>query len=168
MRKPVTTLALSCLALTAFAGCGTTTIDADKAEKEITSLVETQVDAKVKSVSCPEDKEAKQGESFTCEVTGTDATTGQALVTMKDDEGNVRVSAPFVHPRDVETKIAEGIKEQTDFATVTVSCPEIIVGKAGGTLECEADGDGNKAAVTVTQTDGKGGFDYKVQNTGGG
>jgi hypothetical protein len=156
------------LALAGLAGCGTTTIDSAKAEKAITTAVTQQAGAKVKSVTCPEDKEAKKGGSFTCSVVGTDGSTGNAIVTMKDDEGAVSISAPFIHPRDVETKVAEGIQEQADIANVKVTCPEIIPGKAGAKTTCQAEGGGNEAAVAITQTDGKGGFDYKVQNSGGG
>jgi hypothetical protein len=154
--------------LAALAGCGDTKIDADKAEKAITKAVTEQARAKVRSVTCPDDKVAKKGGTFTCKVIGTDGSTGNVLVTEKDDEGAVSISAPFIHPRDVEREVAAGIQKQAGIAKVTVTCPEIIPGKAGAESTCQAAGDGNKATVQVKQTDGKGGFGYKVLNSGGG
>ncbi len=160
--------AVAGLALTSLAGCGTTTIDTDKAESAISKAVTEQAVAKVRSVTCPKGKEAKKGGTFTCAVVGTDGSTGNALVTMKDDNGSVSISAPFIHPRDIETGVAAGIEKQAGRRGVTVTCPEIIPGKAGAKTTCQAVAGGDKATVAVTQTNGKGGFDYKVLNSGGG
>ncbi len=160
--------AVAALGLAGLAGCGTTTIDSDKAETAITKAVTEQAGAKVKSVTCPEGKEAEKGATFTCRVVGTDGSTGDALVTMKDDKGAVNISAPFIHPRDVETKVAQGIEQQASLTDVKVTCPEIIPGKKGAKTTCQATGGGNKGDVLITQTDGTGGFDYKVQGSGGG
>lgn len=168
MRLLHTTLLLPLTAAVAVAACGTTTIDSGKAEDLVEKAVITDAGAKVKSVTCPEDKEAKKGATFTCEVVGTDGTKGDAIVTETDDEGNVRVRAPFVHPRDVERRLVAGIKGQSSVKALTVTCPEIIVGKAGASFECQAVGDGTKATVKARQTNGDGGFDYEVQNSGGG
>lgn len=160
--------AVAGLALAGLAGCGTTKIDPAKAEKLITNAVTQQARAKVKSVTCPEGKEAKKGGTFTCAVVGSDGSTGNVLVTMKDDGGAVDISAPFVHPRDIEAKVAAGIEGQTDVKDVKVTCPEIIPGKAGAETTCQAEGGGKKAVVAITQTNGDGGFDYKLLNSGGG
>lgn len=150
------------------AGCGTTMIDSGKAEDSIKKLVLEQAGAKVKAVDCPDGKPAKAGDTFTCTVTGTDATKGDALVTEKDDEGNVRVSAPFVHPRDIESGIASSISKQTNGEAVDVACPEIIVGQTAGTFTCRARQGQNTASVEVTQKDAKGNVRFQVVNSGGG
>lgn len=162
-------LGLPLLAALAITGCGASVgggIDTDKAESEIRTLVEKQVGSGVKSVSCPDDVEEKKGDVFTCEVVGTDGSKGDVTVTQKDDEGNVNFRAPFV--QDAERLIADGVKGQSSVKEVTVTCPEIIEGKAGAKFQCGIVGDGRKAVVQATQTNGSGGFDYEVVNGAGG
>lgn len=146
----------------AVGACGSKTVNTEKGEKFITTQVEKQVGAKVKAVKCPEDVKAKKGGAFTCTVTGSDGTTGQAKVIQKDDEGNVRLTAPFVHVRNLERLMAENIGKQVN-ADVIIKCPEIITGKRGDTFDCAATDDkDNKATVKVTQKDAKGNVDYKL------
>jgi hypothetical protein len=167
MPKRPAALLLAPVAVLTLAGCSTT-IDDGKAEGLIRKAVTEQVGAHVKRVDCPGGKTAKKGETFTCTVTGVDGSTGSAIVTETDDKGKVKVAAPFVHTREAQALIIDGIKKQTSVKTLTVSCPDIIVGKVGATFDCAAVGDGQKATVRATQTDGKGGFRYKVLNSGGG
>lgn len=148
--------------LVAIAGCGSTTVDTEKGEKFISKTVEDQVGADVKSVKCPEDIPAKKGDTFTCVVTGADGTTGDAEVTQKDDKGNVAVSAPFVHVRNLEKLMADDIGEQVG-SQVTLTCPEIIVGRKGDTFDCDAKSGKDDGTVKVTQTDDKGNVNYKLQ-----
>lgn len=142
------------------AGCSKG-IDTDKAEGFIKKTVSQQVGAKVEAVKCPGGLTAKKGETFTCTVTGTDGSSGRMLVTEKDDQGNVKVSAPFIHVRDLERLISSGIAKQVG-STVVVACPEIIAGEKGGTFTCNATAGSNKAKVDVTQTDDKGNVRYKL------
>jgi hypothetical protein len=146
----------------ALSGCAKS-IDDEKAEKFIAKSVTQQVGAKVKSVSCPSNLTAKKGETFECTVNGTDGTSGKATVTEKDDEGNVNVSAPFIHVRNLEEQIAGGISGQVGGSDVQVTCPEIIVGDKGAVFECQASSGSDKATVEVTQTDGRGNVRYKVK-----
>lgn len=155
-------------ALAALGGCGTTTIDAAKAEKGIRKVVTEQAHASVKTVSCPDSKAAKAGDTFTCKVVGTDGSTGDARITEKNDKGDVSIDAPFMHPRDIEDGVATNIEKQANLTDVKVTCPEIIVAKAGAKTTCQAISGTNKAAVLITQTNGKGGFDFKVRSSGGG
>lgn len=150
------------------AGCGTTMIDSGKAEDSIKKLVVDQAGVKVRSVDCPEGKEAKAGDTFTCAVTASDGTKGDALVTEKDDEGNVHVSAPFIHPREVEQSIAAGITKQTGGKATDVACPEIIVAKTAGTFTCRARQGKNAASVEVIQKDTEGNVRYRVVGSGSG
>jgi uncharacterized protein DUF4333 len=68
----------------------TKTLDTSKLESEIKRGIEKQTDITVKSIDCPEDRKAKQGDAFTCTVTASDGTTGTVKVTQTDDNGNVR------------------------------------------------------------------------------
>ena len=84
----LSTLAALALATLGIAACGTTTIDTDKAESEITKQLDKQV-GKGAKVSCPSDIEAKKGDTFNCTATDPDGNKATIVVTQKDDEGNV-------------------------------------------------------------------------------
>ena len=145
----------------AVAGCGETVIDSGKVEKSIGKTVIDQTGIRVKSVSCPAGRVAKKGDTFTCKVVAKDGTTGQAVVTQRDDEGSLGTEAPFLHIREVEGAIVDQIKQQAD-ATVTVSCPEIVVPKAGGKFRCKATDGARTRQVETTMTDDEGNLRFKV------
>ena len=160
MRTLGTVLAVAGAVL--LAGCGATSIDTAKAERFIKATVAGQVGAKVKSVGCPSGKTAKKGATFTCTVTGADGTKGDALVTERDNKGNVHVSAPFVHPREIEASIAAGLSKKV-HARVRLSCPEIIVARTGGKFNCTAvDPKGQTGRIEAVQTDAKGHVTYTL------
>lgn len=142
------------------AGCSKT-IDESKAEGFIKQTVTRQVRVKVKEVRCPSGLTAKEGETFTCTVTGTDGSSGRLRVEETDDQGRVKVRAPFIRVRDVERLIGSGIAKQVG-SSVTVGCPEILPGKKGGTFICDAKSGSDTARVEVTQTDGQGNVRYKL------
>ena len=71
------------------AGCGETTIDADKLEGEIAQGVEEQTGTRNVSVDCPDDVKAEKGGTFECEVTAPGGVKANAPVTQTDDDGNV-------------------------------------------------------------------------------
>lgn len=158
-------LVLGCFGLLAALGataCGETTIDQDKAETFISKTVGDQAGVRVKTVTCPDDVKAKKGDTFTCVVTGKDGTKGDVTVVQRDDEGNVRVSAPFLHMREAEDSIEQEIKKQANVA-VTVTCPEVFVPKKGATFDCEGS-DGNRTrTIVVTTTNSSGNFNFKVK-----
>ncbi len=157
---PARLLLLLVPAVLVFSGCSKS-IDDEKAEGFIKKTVAQQVGAKVRSVKCPSGLTAKKGETFTCTVTGTDGSSGRMLVTEKDDQGNVNVRAPFIHVRDLERLISSGLAKQVG-SMVSVTCPEIIPGKQGGTFTCDAMSGSDKATVNVTQTDDKGAVRFKL------
>lgn len=146
----------------ALTGCAKS-IDTKKAEKFITKTVEDQTGAEVKSVKCPSGLTAKKGGKFTCTVTGTDGSSGKANIIEKDDQGNVRLSAPFVHTSNLEELMAKNIGQQVGATDVKVTCPEIIVGKKGDQFDCDAVSGSDKATVKVTQKDDQGNVNYKLQ-----
>ncbi len=86
-------LLLPALSAALLAGCsvGTTTIDPDKAEKEITKGFEQQVPgSEVKSLKCPDDIEAKKGETAKCDITLADGKKGTINVRVLNDDGDIR------------------------------------------------------------------------------
>lgn len=153
--------ALVLAASLAVLGCGETTIDVGKAETFISMTVADQAGVRVKSVACPQDPEVRQGATFTCTVTGADGTTGDVVATQRDDKGNVRISAPFLHTRKAEASIAEQIEKQTG-AKVKVTCPEIVVPKTGATFPCEGTDGTRTRKIESTTTDTKGNFRFRV------
>ncbi len=157
MRAPALWLLLAVLVLP---GCSKG-IDSAKAEKFIKTTVAKQVGADVESVECPSGLTAKKGESFTCTVAGADGSSGKMTVTESDDQGHVKVSAPFIHVRELEASIASDLAEQVG-SQVKLSCPEIITGDKGGTFSCAARSGSDKATVAVTQTDDRGHVRFKL------
>jgi hypothetical protein len=160
MRTPSSVLALA--AIVFLTACGTTKIDSKKAESFITSTVADQVGAHVKSVDCPSGKTAKKGDSFSCTVVGADGSKGPVSVTELDTKGNVHVSAPFVHTREIEASIASGLGKIV-HQTVRIGCPEIIVAKKGGIFDCSAiDKAGKTARVEAVQKDAAGHVRFRL------
>lgn len=75
-------------AAVAFAGCGTTVIDADKAEELIVDNI-SGGEVKPESASCPDDVEAKKGETFECTIAFEDGSEGKATIHIKSDDGDI-------------------------------------------------------------------------------
>jgi Domain of unknown function (DUF4333) len=161
MRIPQLLAGLAVAASFAALGCGEAVIDSAKVEKSIGKSVIDQTGVRVKSVSCPKDRAVKKGDTFTCTVVAKDDTKGKAVVTQRDDKGNLATEAPFLHIRGVEGAIAEQIKQQTK-ATVTVACPEIVVPKTGAKFRCEASDGKLKRQVETTMTDARGNLRFKL------
>ena len=103
-RTPAAAAAL--LAIVALTGCSTT-IDGAKGEQLISRTVEQEVGVQVRGVRCPRELVAKAGERFRCTVTGTDGSTGEAIVTERDDKGAVSIEAPFLPVGEVEASIGQ-------------------------------------------------------------
>jgi hypothetical protein len=154
--------AAASLALAVLTGCGTTTkIDGAKSETLVTKVVEQQVGAQVRSVTCPRDLVAKAGETFQCAVTGVDGSSGRVTVTERDDRGALAISAPFLPVRRVASSIGERLTERFGART-TLRCPEIVVLAEGERFHCRARSGGERRRIRVTQEDGRGRVRYAV------
>ena len=71
--------------------CGTTTIDSDKAETEISKGYEQQVPgSSVDEVDCPDTIEAEAGVTATCKLTLADGNAGDINLRVLDEDGNIR------------------------------------------------------------------------------
>jgi hypothetical protein len=161
MRPSHLCLGLAAAASFAVLGCGATVIDSGKAEKFINKTVTAQAGVHVKSVKCPKNPKAKKGATFKCTVTGIDGTTGTVLAFQRDNKGNVRIAAPFLHMREAEATISSQLNGQSD-TKITVKCPEVVTPKAGGTFECEATDGKVTRKVDATETDANGKFTFKL------
>jgi hypothetical protein len=74
------------LALAA-AGCGTKTID-QSSEVDLVNKQLAEDNLKAKSVECPDDVEANEGDTFKCDVTLADGRTGTYTIAIKKVEGD--------------------------------------------------------------------------------
>jgi hypothetical protein len=90
MRFPISLTVALVAGAAALGGCGTTTIDTDKAETEIEKGIEKQTQVKA-TVACPDDIEAKAKDTFECTATpeGGGGEKATVAVTQTDDEGNI-------------------------------------------------------------------------------
>jgi hypothetical protein len=154
----VTGLALVLGLSAALAGCGTTVIDGSKAEKKITALVSTKLKEPVSSVKCPDDKPAKKGASFLCQLTLKSGETVPFRITPTDKKGDVELA-----PADmVSTYVQDTITKRlaADSVKATVQCPRHVAVKVGATFDCnlQVPSSGEKGAVTITINSTDGGF----------
>jgi|AntDryMetagUQ255_1029468.scaffolds.fasta_scaffold03860_3 hypothetical protein len=162
MRRVLAVLGAGALA----SGCSastSTTIDNEKAQASVAEIVRDQVGSRVKSVSCPDDVPVSKGATFTCTVTGQDATTGKVSAKVTDpDKGRLFVSAPsLLHVRDAEQKIIAELAEQGG-PPEKVACPELITVRKGGPFVCRATTQGQTVDVRATATDANGNFTFKT------
>jgi hypothetical protein len=71
----------------AAAGCGTKTIE-HSSEVDLVNKQLAQDNLEAKSVKCPDDVEATEGDTFKCDVTLTNGRTGTYTITIKNVEGD--------------------------------------------------------------------------------
>jgi uncharacterized lipoprotein len=71
----------------AAAGCGTKTIDQSSEVDLVNKQLESE-NLKAESVDCPDDVEAKEGETFKCDVTLTNGNTGTYTIKVEKVEGD--------------------------------------------------------------------------------
>jgi Domain of unknown function (DUF4333) len=147
------------VAPTVLAGCGTETLDADKAEGQIASAIEVQTGADVTSVDCPNDVKPEKGGKFTCEATAADGTKATINLTQTSDEGDVQIAAPLVHVAIMEDSIAEAVRMKTG-KRATVDCPDLVAAKKGGAqLTCRSSSAGKKNIPVEVDAQGRITFD---------
>lgn len=77
------------VALVLAAAACSKTLDTTELEGSLKDQLETQLDVTGLTVECPDDIEAKAGDTFRCTATGTDGSTATIEVTQTDDEGNL-------------------------------------------------------------------------------
>jgi uncharacterized protein DUF4333 len=91
MTRPRIALTLAALALAVpLAACGTETIDTGKVEDEVVKGIENQTDAENVKVDCPDDVEAKKGDTFECEVSAAKSRGATVSVEQTSDDGHIR------------------------------------------------------------------------------
>jgi hypothetical protein len=80
---------IAVIAIVAFAaaGCGTKTLDQNDEVDLVNKQLASQ-DLKAESVDCPDDVDAKEGETFDCDVTLTDGKTGTYTIKITKVSGD--------------------------------------------------------------------------------
>ena len=81
-------IGLLALAVMLTAGCSRV-LDTQSVESEIKDKLEQQLSGVTVEIDCPEDIEAKKGESFHCIATSEDDNKAKIVVTQTDDEGSI-------------------------------------------------------------------------------
>jgi hypothetical protein len=152
MRRPLV-LVLAAAALVA--ACGTATLDPAATERAVRTGVTERFAVAVEDVACPDDVRSAAGASFRCTVRAADDSSGTVVVTQQDDQGHVRVRAPFLRVAGVERLVSKGLRQQTG-ARLRLDCPDIVVLDAGGTFTCRARAGSRRARVRVVQQNARG------------
>jgi len=138
-------LALLTLASALMGGCGQTSVETGKLEKDIEHSAQTNV----RSVKCPDHVKAEPGASFRCDVEGADGTKATVKVLQKDAEGHLQVDLLNTHA--AERRL--GAVYRRTGSDIRVICPDIVVAEKGRSFDCELRGaDGTKATARVDQT----------------
>jgi len=139
-------------------------IDITKVQRLIGNLLIAQTGAQVRSITCPRIVVARRGASFTCTAMGVDRTVVAVLITQRDENGNVRVTAPnLLHSGQIATALAKRLSLSTKLA-VRVRCPDLLNVHKGTALTCTAtppSGAARKVAVTIT--DARGTYSYRLR-----
>ena len=77
------------LAAVGLAACGDAKLDTDRAESAIRSGITRQTGVKIDTVRCPDDVEARRGETFRCVALASNGQRARVEVRQRDDEGSV-------------------------------------------------------------------------------
>lgn len=77
------------LASAGLTACGEAKLDTDKAESAIRSGITRQTGVKIATVRCPEEVEARRGETFRCVAVASNGQRARVEVRQRDDEGSV-------------------------------------------------------------------------------
>jgi hypothetical protein len=89
MRTVPATVAAALALLAGTAGCGKEKIDTERAESAIRAGITRQTGLRIASVSCPEDVEVRQGDTFRCVARAANGQRAAVEVTQRDGEGGV-------------------------------------------------------------------------------
>jgi hypothetical protein len=80
---------LALVVVVGLAACGEAKLDTDRAEAAIRSGITRQTGVKIDAVRCPDEVEARKGETFRCVASASNGQRARVEVTQRDDEGSV-------------------------------------------------------------------------------
>jgi hypothetical protein len=155
-------VALTFVAATLLAGCARN-LDMDGVKNAVRDMVTKQIGANVKSVTCPETRPLKAGDTFDCQVEIDHGKTA-VTVTQTDEAGNINMKTPnlVLKVGDLEKMIASNIK-QNSGADATVDCgPKFRPSVPNETFECQAKAGADTAKIKVTVKDTQGNVSFET------
>jgi hypothetical protein len=82
-------LAVGVVAAASLGACGQARLDTGEAESAIRAGITRQTGVKIDSVRCPDEVEARRGDTFRCVAVASNGQRARVAVTQRDDEGNV-------------------------------------------------------------------------------
>ncbi len=136
------------------------TLDNDKGEKAIATLLQEKTGAAVGDVNCPE-RDVKQGDVFEC-TAQLDGQPVRLQITQRDDEGNVDMKqAQAIIDLKQAVAFVQGEVEKAQGKSVTADCGpgNYLVKDPGTTFDCQITptprGTAGRVVVTVNDVDGK-------------
>ena len=152
----------------ALTGCSER-VDTGKAEKEIKAGYEKQVPtAKVRSVDCPDEIDAKKGTKASCDMALVNGVLlDVSLEVIEPDEPRVRwVVVGGTLPGSVlEPKAADSLEEAAGERPASVECPDRVSLKPRTKVRCTVvDRQGTRYGSTLTIKDESGAFDIVVDD----
>jgi hypothetical protein len=156
------TVAAAAVSVLALAGC-THNLDMARVQDFVKQTIQTQVGASVKSVSCPDHREMKQGDSFDCAVELDGGGKTSVTITQSDAAGNISLDMKqsLVKVAGVEQAIAEAIKKTSNIdATVDCGAPKFRPSVPNDTFACSAKAGAESAQYKVVIKDGKGNVSF--------
>ncbi len=162
------------------AGCefscsvGGNTVSSEELNKQVKDSYESESGVKLNSIDCQE-VDAEVGKPITCEatnesnidlnITGTVTEYDSDTDKIKFDWKVVSAMAPG---EDFASAAQQALFRQTRVELSNVQCPDRVVLKKGNEFDCTAeDVNGDTRTVTITMTDGEGGFDANLQKLDG-
>jgi len=129
-----------------------TLLPSAKLEQSVNDVIRQQITGRPITSRCPDIVAPRKGSSFVCQVSGDDGTRGDARVTGKDDVGNVRIDADFLHTGAAENQIVRDVERKSGAASVEAICPAILPNMVGQQFDCDVTSKKGQITVVATQT----------------
>jgi Domain of unknown function (DUF4333) len=150
-------------------GCGSDTVDSNKAESGIEDSALSASTAQITSASCPDDVKKEKGKKFTCDVKLSGG--GEAKVTASQTSDHNTFSYAFksgsvVLPGSTVDKSVEQDLADAGVEGATVNCPDKVPVKPGTTVTCPiSTASGRQATVSFSFSSSSGTVDSSSVET---
>lgn len=166
--KRIAAAAVCALALTACSGevsIGSSNVSQSELEEQVAGAFTPDDPEAAVSAACDGEVEAERDATQTCVVSvGEDEADVRVVVTSVDGDDVNFDLVPFV-PADAVGSAVEASLAEQNIVIDSIDCPEELAGEVGATLECAVTADGQEATaqVEVTEMDGlMTRFDYEL------
>jgi hypothetical protein len=150
--KTLLLLVVALVVVLIVAGCGSSSLNTQKAQTVLLAGVQKQTGVKLASVKCPETVAPKKGGTFVCVAYGPDGTHAPIQVQQTNATGGINYQVSLLDQSIVEPKISAYVSKKFSVALSSVKCPDVAAYTAGNSFTCTltaSDGSTAKAVVTV-------------------